>query len=91
MPLDVTISLYRKGEFIDLWAGPHLASTGKVKAIKLQVWLGLIGGVMRRRKMLQRIYGTSFEKKADFEAYLAMLEEAAKRDHRKLGTRTQSF
>ncbi|MDF2633253.1 MAG: Threonyl-tRNA synthetase [Pelosinus sp.] len=91
LPIDVTISMYKQGEFIDLCAGPHLASTGKVKAIKLQSVAGAYWRGDEKRKMLQRIYGTSFEKKADLEAYLTMLEEAAKRDHRKLGRELDLF
>ncbi len=91
LPVDVTISMYKQGEFIDLCAGPHLASTGKVKAIKLQSVAGAYWRGDEKRKMLQRIYGTSFEKKADLEAYLKMLEEAAKRDHRKLGRELDLF
>lgn len=91
LPMDVTISMYKQGEFVDLCAGPHLASTGKVKAIKLQSVAGAYWRGDEKRKMLQRIYGTSFEKKADLEAYLNMLEEAAKRDHRKLGKELDLF
>jgi threonyl-tRNA synthetase len=91
LPIDVTISMYKQGEFVDLCAGPHLASTGKVKAIKLQSVAGAYWRGDEKRKMLQRIYGTSFEKKADLEAYLNMLEEAAKRDHRKLGRELDLF
>jgi len=91
LPEDVQISMYKQGEFIDLCAGPHLASTGKVKAIKLQSLAGAYWRGDEKRKMLQRIYGTSFEKKADLEAYITMLEEAAKRDHRKLGKELDLF
>lgn len=91
LPIDVTISMYKQGEFIDLCAGPHLASTGRVKAIKLQSVAGAYWRGDEKRKMLQRIYGTSFEKKADLDAYLNMLEEAAKRDHRKLGRELDLF
>lgn len=91
LPVDVTISMYKQGEFIDLCAGPHLSSTGRVKAIKLQSVAGAYWRGDEKRKMLQRIYGTSFEKKADLEAYLNMLEEAAKRDHRKLGRELDLF
>ncbi|MBC8015909.1 MAG: threonine--tRNA ligase [Sporomusaceae bacterium] len=91
LPEDVIISMYKQGEFVDLCAGPHLASTGKVKAIKLQSVAGAYWRGDEKRKMLQRIYGTSFEKKADLEAYLTMLEEAARRDHRKLGRELDLF
>ena len=91
LPEDVIISMYKQGEFIDLCAGPHLSSTGKVKAIKLQSVAGAYWRGDEKRKMLQRIYGTSFEKKVDLETYLTMLEEAAKRDHRKLGRELDLF
>ncbi|BBB92831.1 MAG TPA: threonine--tRNA ligase [Methylomusa anaerophila] len=85
LPADVEISLYKQGEFIDLCAGPHVPSTGKIKSIKLQSIAGAYWRGDEKRKMLQRIYGTAFEKKADLDAYITMLEEAVKRDHRKLG------
>ncbi len=91
LPEDVIISMYKQGEFIDLCAGPHLPSTGKVKAVKLQSVAGAYWRGDVERKMLQRIYGTSFEKKAELEAYITMLEEAAKRDHRKLGRELDLF
>ncbi len=91
LPEDVTISMYKQGEFVDLCAGPHLPSTGKVKAIKLQSVAGAYWRGDEKRKMLQRIYGTSFEKKVDLDAYITMLEEAAKRDHRKLGRELDLF
>jgi len=91
LPEDVVISLYQQGEFVDLCAGPHVASTGKVKVVKLQNLAGAYWRGDEKRKMLQRIYGTSFEKKADLDAYLTMLEEAAKRDHRKLGKELDLF
>ena len=82
---DAVISCYSQGDFIDLCAGPHVASTGKVKAFKLQSIAGAYWRGDEKNKMLQRIYGTAFEKKEELDAYLHMLEEAAKRDHRKLG------
>lgn len=85
LPEDEIISFYRQGDFVDLCAGPHLPSTKKVKAIKL---LNIAGAYWRgdeNNKMLQRIYGTSFEKKKDLDIYLERLEEAKKRDHRKIG------
>ena len=85
LPEDVVISFYRQGEFVDLCAGPHVASTGKVKNCKLMSVAGAYWRGSEKNKMLQRIYGTAFEKKADLDAYLTMLEEAKKRDHRKLG------
>ena len=91
LPDDVIISLYRQGEFVDLCAGPHLPSTGRVKVVKLQNLAGAYWRGDEKRKMLQRIYGTAFEKKADLDAYLTMLEEAEKRDHRKLGRELNLF
>lgn len=85
LPEDAVISCYSQGDFIDLCAGPHVASTGKVKAFKLQSIAGAYWRGDEKNKMLQRIYGTAFEKKEELDAYLHMLEEAAKRDHRKLG------
>lgn len=87
LPEDTTISFYKQGEFTDLCAGPHLDSTGRVKgnAIKLMSCTGAYWRGDSNRKMLQRIYGTSFLKKEELEAYLNRLEEAKKRDHRKLG------
>ena len=85
LPKDAVISCYSQGDFIDLCAGPHVASTGKVKAFKLQSIAGAYWRGDEKNKMLQRIYGTAFEKKEELDAYLHMLEEAAKRDHRKLG------
>ncbi|WP_295226600.1 threonine--tRNA ligase [Veillonella sp.] len=85
LPEDAVISCYTQGDFIDLCAGPHVASTGKVKAFKLQSIAGAYWRGDEKNKMLQRIYGTAFEKKEELDAYLHMLEEAAKRDHRKLG------
>ena len=85
LPEDAIISCYSQGDFIDLCAGPHVASTGKVKAFKLQSIAGAYWRGDEKNKMLQRIYGTAFEKKEELDAYLHMLEEAAKRDHRKLG------
>jgi threonyl-tRNA synthetase len=91
LPEDVIISLYKQGEFVDLCAGPHVPSTGRVKVVKLQNLAGAYWRGDEKRKMLQRIYGTAFEKKADLDAYLTMLEEAAKRDHRKLGRELKLF
>ena len=85
LPEDAVISCYSQGDFIDLCAGPHVASTSKVKAFKLQSIAGAYWRGDEKNKMLQRIYGTAFEKKEELDAYLHMLEEAAKRDHRKLG------
>lgn len=91
LPEGETISFYRQGEFVDLCAGPHVMSTDKVKAFKL---LSIAGAYWRgdeKNKMLQRIYGTSFEKKKDLEEYLHRLEEAKKRDHRKIGKELDLF
>ena len=85
LPDDATISIYQQGEFVDLCAGPHLSSTGKVKAFKLMSLAGAYWRGDERNKMLQRIYGTSFPKKSMLEDYLYKLEEAKKRDHRRLG------
>ncbi|CQR55744.1 threonine--tRNA ligase [Paenibacillus riograndensis] len=85
LPEDEEISLYEQGEFTDLCRGPHVASTGQIKAFKL---LSIAGAYWRgdsNNPMLQRIYGTAFYKKAQLEEHLHMLEEAKKRDHRKLG------
>ena len=85
LPEDAVISLYRQGEFTDLCAGPHLMSTKPVKAIRLMKIAGAYWRGNEKNKMLTRIYGTAYPKNADLEAYLTMLEEAKKRDHRKLG------
>ncbi|MGE5404919.1 MAG: threonine--tRNA ligase [Candidatus Saccharibacteria bacterium] len=85
LPEDAIISLYRQGDFVDLCAGPHLPSTGWLKAYKL---LSLAGAYWRgdeKNKMLQRIYGTAFFKEAELKDYLFKMEEAKRRDHRKLG------
>ena len=91
LPEDATISMYSQGEFTDLCAGPHVVSTGKVKAIKLQSVAGAYWRGNSDNKMLQRIYGTAFEKQEELDAYLHMLEEAEKRDHRKLGKELDLF
>ena len=79
------ISFYRQGDYVDLCAGPHLMSTGRVKAVKLTNCTGAYWRADKNNKMLQRVYGISFPKASDLEAYLTMMEEAKKRDHRKLG------
>ena len=84
LPEDVAISLYEQGDFVDLCAGPHVMSTGKVKAIKLLNIAGAYWRGSEKNKMLQRIYGTAFEKKEQLEEYLHLLEEAARRDHRRM-------
>ncbi len=91
LPEDALISLYEQGDFVDLCAGPHVVSTGKVKAVKLQSVAGAYWRGNVENKMLQRVYGTAFEKKEDLAAYLTMLEEAEKRDHRKLGKELDLF
>ncbi len=91
LPEDDVISCYEQNDFIDLCAGPHLSHTGMVKAFKL---IGLAGAYWRgdeRNPMLQRIYGTAFPSKERLEHYLKMLEEAKKRDHRKLGRELELF
>lgn len=85
LPEDAVISFYKQGEFTDLCAGPHLMTTGGVKAVKLQNVAGAYWRGSEKNKMLQRIYGTAFTKKADLQAYLDAIEEAKKRDHNKLG------
>ena len=87
LPEDAVISFYKQGDFTDLCAGPHLASTGNVKgnAIKLTSCTGAYWRGDSKNKMLQRIYGTCFPKKEELDAYLDRIEEAKKRDHRKLG------
>ncbi len=85
LPEDAIISLYKQGEFTDLCAGPHLMSTKQVKAFKLMKLAGAYWRGNENNKMLTRIYGTAFTKNADLEAYVTMLEEAKKRDHRRIG------
>lgn len=85
LPEDAVISFYRQGDFIDLCAGPHLKSTGEVKAFKLTQIAGAYWRGNEKNKMLQRIYGTSFPDKKQLDAYLKQLEEARKRDHNRLG------
>ena len=85
LPEDSIISFYKQGEFTDLCAGPHLMNTKAVKAFKLTSLAGAYWRGNEKNKMLTRIYGTSFTKKADLDEYLTMMEEAKKRDHRKLG------
>jgi threonyl-tRNA synthetase len=91
LPEDAVISFYTQGEFTDLCAGPHVPSTGKAKAVKA---LSVAGAYWRgnvKNKMLQRIYGTAFTKKSELDDYLKMLEEAKKRDHRKIGKELELF
>ena len=91
LPEDATISFYRQGDFTDLCAGPHLPSTGKVKAVKLTSIAGAYWRGSEKNKMLQRIYGTAFATKEELDAYVAEREEALKRDHNKLGRDLEYF
>ncbi|GLI06426.1 threonine--tRNA ligase [Paenibacillus tyrfis] len=91
LPEDSVITIYDQGEFFDLCRGPHLPSTGRIKAFKL---LSVAGAYWRgdsKNKMLQRIYGTAFPKKSELDEHLHLLEEAKKRDHRKLGKELKMF
>lgn len=85
LPEDAVISFFRQGDFVDLCAGPHLSNTGYVKAFRLTSLAGAYWRGNEKNKMLTRIYGTSFPDKEQLEAHLARIEEAKKRDHRKLG------
>jgi threonyl-tRNA synthetase len=91
IPEDQAIGLYREGDFVDLCRGPHVPSTGKLKVFKLMKVAGAYWRGDSRNEMLQRIYGTAWAKKEEQDAYLHMLEEAEKRDHRKLGTQLDLF
>ncbi|MGP2526479.1 threonine--tRNA ligase [Acidaminococcus sp. LBK-2] len=91
LPENAVISTYTQGDFTDLCAGPHCPSTGRVKAFKLMSIAGAYWRGDEHNKMLQRIYGTAFASKEDLEAYLHMMEEAEKRDHRKLGKQLGLF
>lgn len=91
LPEGEEISFYRQGEFTDLCAGPHLTSTGKVKAFKILNSSGAYWRGSEKNKMLQRIYAISFPKTSELENYLNMIEEAKKRDHRKLGRELELF
>ncbi len=88
---DVQISAYQQGDFIDLCTGPHVPSTGKIKAIKLLSSAGAYWRGSEKNKMLQRIYGTSFSRREDLDAHLKNLEEIKKRDHRRLGKELDLF
>lgn len=91
LPEDVALSFYQQGDFVDLCAGPHMESTGAIKAVKLT---GVAGAYWRgdsSKKMLQRIYGTSFPSQEELDTYLARIEEAKKRDHRKIGKEMDLF
>lgn len=91
LPEDSVISIYDQGEFFDLCRGPHVPSTGKIKVFKLLSVAGAYWRGNSNNKMLQRIYGTAFVKKAELDHHLHMLEEAKKRDHRKLGKELNIF
>lgn len=91
LPEGEEISFYKQGDFTDLCAGPHLMSTGKIKAIKLLSTSGAYWRGNENNKMLQRIYGISFPKASQVEEYLQMLEEAKQRDHRKIGKELELF
>ncbi len=91
LPEDTELSFYRQGDFVDLCAGPHLPSTGRIKAFKLTSLAGAYWRGSEKNKMLQRVYGTAFTNKEDLEAYLKQIEEAKKRDHRKLGRELDLF
>lgn len=91
IPADQEIGLYREGNFVDLCRGPHVPSTGKLKVFKLMKVAGAYWRGDSNNEMLQRIYGTAWAKKEDQEAYLTMLEEAEKRDHRRLGKTLDLF
>jgi len=91
LPEDVALSFYQQGDFVDLCAGPHMASTGSIKAVKLT---GVAGAYWRgdsSKKMLQRIYGTSFPSQEELDEYITRIEEAKKRDHRKIGKEMDLF
>ena len=91
LPEGEAITVYRQGEFTDLCAGPHIGSTGRVKAVKLLSVAGAYWRGDEKNKMLQRIYGTAFTGKAELDGYLEKLEEAKKRDHRKIGRELDLF
>ncbi|MGI6405560.1 MAG: threonine--tRNA ligase [Syntrophaceticus sp.] len=91
LPADEQVSIYKQGEFADLCLGPHLPSTGKIGVFKMLSVAGAYWKGSEENKMLQRIYGTSFPKKKDIDAYLKRMEEAKRRDHRKLGKELDLF
>jgi threonyl-tRNA synthetase len=91
IPADQDVSLYSEGEFTDLCRGPHVPSTGKLKAFKLMKLAGAYWRGDSKNEMLQRIYGTAWAKKEELDAYLHQIEEAEKRDHRKLGKQLELF
>lgn len=91
LPEDATISVYRQGDFYDLCAGPHVMTTGQAKAFKLLSVAGAYWRGDEKNKMLQRIYGTAFDKQSSLDEYLKLREEAERRDHRKLGKEMDLF
>lgn len=91
LPSDEEISFYTQGEFIDLCAGPHVESTGKIKAIKLMSVAGAYWRGNEKNKMLQRVYGTAFSSQEELQEYIDRIEEAKKRDHRKIGKEMDLF
>jgi len=91
IPSDEPISLYREGGFVDLCRGPHVPSTGRLKVFKLTRLAGAYWRGDSKNEMLQRIYGTAWARKEDLEAYLHRIEEAEKRDHRRLGRALDLF
>ena len=91
LPEDAVISFYTQGEFTDLCAGPHIPDTGRIKAYKLLSATGAYWRGDSNKKMLQRIYGTAFMKKAELDEYITRMEEAKKRDHRKIGRELDLF
>src|SRR5674476_218711 len=91
IPADQDVSLYTEGDFTDLCRGPHVPSTGKLKAFKLMKLAGAYWRGDSKNEMLQRIYGTAWAKKEELDVYLHQLEEAEKRDHRKLGKQLELF
>lgn len=91
LPADAVISIYQVGDFIDLCAGPHLPSSGRIKAFKIMSIAGAYWRGSEKNKMLQRLYATAFFKKEDLEQYLFRLEEAKRRDHRKIGQELKLF
>ncbi len=91
LPEDAIISFYKQGDFVDLCAGPHMESTGQIKAVKLMSVAGAYWRGDSERQMLQRIYGTAFPTQEELDAYINRLEEAKKRDHRKIGKEMDLF
>lgn len=91
LPEDEVISFYKQGDFVDLCAGPHMDSTGQIKAFQLMSVAGAYWRGDEKNKMLQRIYGTSFPTQAELDEYIQRLEEAKKRDHRKIGKEMDMF